>query len=79
MTDLTEVLRAIDLFEPAGPHSSRVRCKVCGRVGMDVLVSRYKKCWKTACLRGHAPCKKCGKQLSVLLNGKPRAHPRCPA
>lgn len=67
------------MFEPAGPRSSKVRCVVCGAAGHDVPVTLYPRCWKAAHLRGHAPCKKCGKMMTVLVNGQPRAHPRCPA
>lgn len=76
---IQESLAAADMFEPCGGRSVRVRCKVCGTVGHDVLLSLWPRCWKAQHLRGHAPCPKCGKQVPLLLNGNPQVHTRCPA
>jgi hypothetical protein len=65
----------VKLFERAGPHSERIRCRVCGATGYDV---NHKRSWKRAHLRGHAPCPHCGKPMSLMTNGKPRTHTRCP-
>lgn len=61
-------------FPPASGHvMSKVRCSVCGTTGY------YGGRWMIAHLRGHAPCGKgCGVVLSVLQNGRPRSHARCP-
>jgi ribosomal protein S14 len=53
----------------------RIRCKECGVEGYDV---DSENSWKKTHLRGHAPCRWCGKQLSLLRNGKPRTHTLCP-
>jgi hypothetical protein len=62
-------------FESCGGRSQRVRCSVCGRVGWNT----NGRGWQAICKRGHAPCPKCGRQMSVLKDGSPRSHPRCPA
>lgn len=55
------------------PHSVKVECTVCHRKGY--AGGR----WMEACRRGHAQCSRgCGKWMSVLANGNPRTHARCP-
>ena len=59
-------------FQYKPGRSIRIRCSICGREGYPG--GR----WMEACERGHAPCPDCGKQLSLLANGSPRTHARCP-
>jgi len=56
-------------------EGARIRCVVCGSIGYDV---DGPKSWKNAHLRGHAPCPRCGKPLSLRQDGKPRTHGTCP-
>jgi hypothetical protein len=66
----------MSLFAPLeGSRTGKVQCTVCGATGYDW---DGKKSWKNAHLRGHAPCPLCGKQLTLLMNGAPRTHSRCP-
>lgn len=59
-------------FEWCGTYSRKIRCKTCGSSGYPVDGSG----WMKGCLRGHAPCRGgCGRVLTVLLDGSPRAHP----
>lgn len=62
-------------FVSCGSRSEKVRCTVCGATGYDYDGSRS---WKNAHRRGHAPCPRCGKPLTLLQNGRPRTHGRCP-
>lgn len=66
-----------DLFSPmitpSGRKSQKVECRVCGRNGFPDTP------WQRTCRRGHSPCPDCGRQFSLLSNGKPRIHARCPA
>lgn len=71
------------LFESAGPHSIKLRCRICGRTGYETrngltgeIVNRHS--WQLTCMRGHRPCPRCGRMLSVLRNGSARTHGRCP-
>lgn len=60
-------------FEAAGPLSEKVRCVDCGARG-------YPGCpWQDRHLAGHSPCPRCGRTLTLRLNGTPRQHTRCPA
>lgn len=67
------------LFEPVrgyafygGYHRDKLRCTVCFRTGYPGGE------WQEGCRRGHRPCPLCGRQLTVLLDGTPRKHARCP-
>jgi hypothetical protein len=64
----------MNLFEPM-PNSQKVICTECGATGYDV---DHPRSWQHAHRRGHAPCPRCGKVLTLLVNGKPRTHVRCP-
>lgn len=66
------------VFEPVtGSTRGKWRCKVCGRTGYPSS-GAYTPGWMANCLRGHAPCPKCGHMLTVLEGGRPRTHGRCP-
>ena len=55
------------------------RCDICGRTGYgDPADTTWPGHWSTACKRGHSPCAWCGRQLTLLLDGTPRVHARCP-
>lgn len=62
-----------ELFEPV-PNSYRgkVRCVVCDTRGYPG--GR----WQVPHRRGHASCPRCGRMLSVKLDGSRRTHNRCP-
>jgi hypothetical protein len=60
------------LFEPLWGSIRKVRCIACGATGYDG------DRWQDAHRRGHAPCPKCGKMLTVRLDGSPRTHTGCP-
>lgn len=57
-------------------------CDVCGRSGYgDPNQDRGRwpgTHWSDACKRGHSPCAWCGRQLTLLKDGTPRVHTRCP-
>ena len=62
-------------FVSAGPHSQKVRCRVCGTAGYPT----DSRGWQASHLRGHLPCSKgCGGMLTVKLDGSARAHSHCP-
>lgn len=63
------------LFEPNGGRSNKIHCTVCDVTGYDVDGPRS---WKNAHIRGHLPCKKCGRQLTITIDGKRRQHACCP-
>lgn len=50
----------------------RMRCLVCDAVGYDGCD------WMAPHRRGHSRCPLCPKMLTVLLDGSPRRHTRCP-
>lgn len=56
----------------ARPRGGKVTCLVCDRKGY------MGGAWMEGCRRGHAPCPLCGRMLTVLLDGSPRMHARCP-
>ncbi len=66
-------------YSMSGP---KWRCDVCGRSGYgDPHQERGNWAashWSAACKRGHSPCAWCGRQLTVLMDGTPRVHTRCP-
>jgi ribosomal protein S27E len=65
-----------EVFEPLpGSRTGKIRCKICGATGYDV---DHVRSWQHAHRRGHSPCPRCGKMLTILMNGKPRTHTRCP-
>jgi DNA-directed RNA polymerase subunit RPC12/RpoP len=53
-------------------HSITVRCTTCGAKGLPG--GR----WQQAHRRGHKRCPRCGRQLTVKLDGTARVHTRCP-
>jgi hypothetical protein len=53
-------------------HSARVTCSVCGARGFPG------GSWQAPHRRGHAPCFRCGRPLTVKLDGTARVHTRCP-
>ena len=60
-------------FEPVqGSRSGKVRCTICDTRGYPG--GR----WQEPHRRGHSPCVRCGRPLSVRLDGSPRTHTRCP-
>jgi hypothetical protein len=59
-------------FTHFSPHSLRVACGVCDARGFP------DGAWQDPHRRGHAPCPRCGRQLTVKLDGTPRVHTRCP-
>lgn len=61
-----------DRFE-AIPRGRKVRCKLCGRAGYPVNGG-----WRVTCSRDHLPCKDCGRQIAVKLDGTVRQHIGCP-
>lgn len=73
-----------DQFPRVGGTSEKLQCVTCGHRGYPwpeypegaPTIAQW---WANSCLRGHAPCPRCGKQLVVLRNGHPRTHPRCPS
>lgn len=58
-----------ELFVPNGPHSRKIKCRVCGRNGYPVFGGRS---WTERCLRGHAPCPHCGRMNYLRKDGTPR-------
>jgi uncharacterized Zn-finger protein len=65
-----------ELFRPVvGSRTGKVECTVCGKDGYP---GEHPKSWMNAHKRGHSPCPDCGKQLTLLTNGRPRTHQRCP-
>lgn len=62
-------------FRQAGPRSHKVACSVCGATGYDYPGAP----WQERHLAGHIPCGDCGRPLTVLYDGSPRKHARCPA
>jgi uncharacterized OB-fold protein len=54
------------------PHSIKVRCSVCGAKGFPG------GSWQATHRRGHKPCPRCHRQLTVKLDGTARVHTRCP-
>jgi hypothetical protein len=55
------------------------QCDVCGRSGHgDPAETTWRGHWSAACKRGHSPCAWCGRQLTLLMDGTPRVHSRCP-
>lgn len=58
------------------PDTSRgkVECRVCGVRGWPTDGDG----WQRAHLRGHGPCPKCGKVVTLTRSGTPRPHARCP-
>jgi hypothetical protein len=60
------------LFPWVPTASCKVQCAVCGRRGYPGGA------WQNPHRKGHAPCPDCGKQLTLLANGTPRFHTRCP-
>ena len=64
------------VFEPVS-GGRRVRCTVCltmGYPGDDIRPMP----WQVPHVMGHAACPKCGRMLTLKLDGKPRTHARCP-
>lgn len=59
-------------FHAAGNWSNRWVCDTCEVRGLP-----HGK-WMETHRRGHAPCPRCGRQLTVKLDGTPRVHTRCP-
>lgn len=60
------------------------RCDTCGREGYGSdngpagTEPTWPHGWAKSCLRGHAPCPWCGRDLSLRQDGTPRVHTRCP-
>jgi hypothetical protein len=58
-----------------GWSSPKWKCDVCERSGYgDDLIPGQ---WAMGCARGHEPCRWCGRQLTVLMDGGPRVHAGC--
>lgn len=62
-----------DLFEPAGPHSGKLRCKVCGRTGWPGVYAP----WMASCLGGHPyPCSHCDRVFATRSARASHLNPR---
>jgi hypothetical protein len=60
------------------PNSvSKIACSVCGSTGYPEMLTRRGH-WTEGHLRGHLPCARCGRMLSVTKHGTARTHGRCP-
>jgi len=62
-----------DGFHQAPNWSNRWVCNICETRGLPGGK------WMETHRRGHAPCPRCGRQLTVKLDGTPRVHTRCPS
>lgn len=55
------------LFEPAGPHSVKVQCRVCGAKGYGPIdpTSATFFPWQRHCMKGHPRLCLCGRRFTT--------------